>query len=296
MRRLALVLILASVLALALLAHGFRQAISEPIRREATVALPNLPAPLRIALLTDIHVTDPDVPPERVARLVARVNAARPDLVLIAGDFVGDHRLATRAYPPAAIAAPFAALRPPLGTFAVLGNHDHAHDAPAIRRALAAAGVRVLVNRAVRVGPLTIAGADDAFTGRDDVPALERSAKRLGAPAVLLTHSPDVVPKLSARFGLVLAGHTHCGQVSLPLVGPPLTFARTGRRYACGIVRDPGRTVITGAGLGTSMWPLRLGAPPDWWLVTLMPSAGQPPGAISGPAGPAAAVAARSAG
>lgn len=268
MRRLASLLLL---LAVALGGWAYRNALADPVRRDAKVSLPGVRTPLRVAFLTDIHVTGPDVPPARVARLVAAVNAARPDLVLIAGDFVGDHRLATRTYPPAAIAAPFRALAAPLGVFAVLGNHDHAHDAPAIARALEANGVRVLVNRAMRAGPVVIAGADDAFTGRDDVPALERAAAALGGPAILLSHSPDVVPNLSRRFALVLAGHTHCGQVSLPLVGPPVTFARTGRRYACGLMREGGRTVITGAGLGTSMLPLRLGAPPDWWLVTVGP-------------------------
>lgn len=272
MRRLVPALLLLTLAGVLLALWGYRNALADPVRREARVVLPGLRTPLRVAFLTDIHVTGPDVPPARVERLVAEVNAARPNLVLIAGDFVGDHRLATRAYPPAAIAAPFAALRPRLGTFAVLGNHDHAHDAPAIRRALEALGVRVLVNRAVRAGPVTVAGADDAFTGRDDVAALDRGAAALGGPAILLTHSPDVVPKLSRRFALVLAGHTHCGQVSLPLIGPPVTFTRTGKRYACGIDREAARTVITGAGLGTSMWPLRLGAPPDWWLVTLDPA------------------------
>jgi uncharacterized protein len=272
MRRLLSVLLLLALAGVLLALWGYRNALADPVRREARVALPGLRTPLRVVFLTDIHVTGPDVPPARVSRLVADVNAARPDLVLIAGDFVGDHRLATRAYPPSAIATPFAALRPRLGTVAVLGNHDHGHNAPAIRRALEAAGVRVLVNRAVRAGPVTIAGADDAFTGRDDMPALEKATAALGGPAILLSHSPDVVPKLSRGFPLVLAGHTHCGQVSLPLLGPPVTFTRTGKRYACGIDRDPARTVITGAGLGTSMLPIRLGAPPDWWLVTLGPA------------------------
>ncbi len=272
MRRLPTCLLLLILSGILLAGFAYRGALADPVRREGQVELAGLAAPLRIAFLTDLHVTGPDVPPARLARLVTAVNAARPDLVLIAGDFVGDHRLATHAYTPAEIAAPLRGLRARLGTIAVLGNHDHAHDAGAIRHALEKAGVRVLVNRAVRVGRLTIAGADDPFTGRDDLPALTRAAAALGGPAVLLSHSPDVAADLSPRFPLVLAGHTHCGQVSLPLIGPPVTFARTGRRYACGLVREAGRTVITGAGLGTSMWPVRLGAPPDWWPVTLEPA------------------------
>lgn len=279
MRRRFLLLLLAL---LALLAWGYHNAVAPPVRREASVALPGLARPLRVAFLTDLHVVGPDTPPSRLAALVAQVNAAHPDLVLIAGDFIGDHHFATHRYTPAEIVAPLQALRAPLGTVAVLGNHDHAHDPAAIRAALEAAGVRVLANQVAQAGPILVAGAADAFTHRDDVPALDRASRGSPLPVVVLSHSPDVVPALPERFRLVLAGHTHCGQVVLPLFGPPITFARTGRRYACGLVREGTRTVVTGAGVGTSLAPIRFGAAPDWWLVTL-----------TGRAGPAAAAAAR---
>ncbi|MCP3730369.1 hypothetical protein M9978_07995 [Sphingomonas sp. MG17] len=131
----------------------------------------------------------------------------------------------------------------------------------------------MLANEALRAGPVVIAGADDPYTRRADIAALVRSAARHDAPVVTLSHSPDIVPQLPPRFGLVLAGHTHCGQIALPLIGRVATMSDHGDRYACGVIREGGRTVIVGAGLGTSLLPLRYGAPPDFWVITIGPLA-----------------------
>lgn len=88
---------------------------------------------------------------------------------------------------------------------------------------------------------------------------------------MLFAHSPDVVPRLPPRFGLVLAGHTHCGQIVLPLIGAIASSSNYGERYRCGIVRELGRITLAAAGLGASVLPLRYGAVPDWWMVTLGP-------------------------
>ena len=88
---------------------------------------------------------------------------------------------------------------------------------------------------------------------------------------VLLSHSPDLFPALPDDIGLMLAGHTHCGQIRLPLIGAVSTMSDHGEHYACGLVREEGRTLIVSAGLGTSILPFRLGAPPDMWLVRLGP-------------------------
>ena len=90
-------------------------------------------------------------------------------------------------------------------------------------------------------------------------------------PRLVLSHSPDIVPLLPARIPLVLAGHTHCGQIRLPLVGRISTASRFGERYACGRIDEAGRTILVTAGLGTSIVPLRYGVPPDLWVVTLGP-------------------------
>ncbi len=268
-----------SLIALALTLLGYRNATADPVVRRGRVAMASWPAdtpPLRIALLSDVHVAGPDMPPARLRRIVDQVNAAAPDLVLIAGDLVSDKRVATWRYEVAAAVAPLRALNARLGVVAVLGNHDHWRDTAAFRRELPRIGVRVLANAAVRVGPIVVAGADDPYTGRADPAALVRSISAIAGPVVALSHSPDIAPRLPPRFGLVLAGHTHCGQIALPLAGPIATMSDYGRRYACGMIREGGRTTIVGAGLGTSLLPLRFGAPPDFWIVTLGPLARAP--------------------
>jgi hypothetical protein len=258
----------------ALLLHAYSVAVSDPAVRRATVALPGWPAgapPVRALLVSDIHVAGPDMPPSRLERLVERMNALSPDIVLIAGDLVSDKRTATRHYTLAEAVAPLGRLRAPLGIVAVLGNHDHWRSTAEARAALKANGVAVLANEAVARGPLAIGGLDDDFTGRSDLGATLEALGRAKGARLVLSHSPDPFPQLPAAVGLMLAGHTHCGQIALPLVGPLATMSRHGRRYACGLVAEGGKTLIVGAGLGTSVLPLRLGARPDMWLIEIGP-------------------------
>ena len=270
-RRLLLFLLLAG---LALLAWMYRTATLDPIVRRAELRLPGWPhqqPPVRAVLISDLHVAGPDMPPARLARIVAQIDGLRPDLVLIAGDFISDRRLATRIYSDDEAVAPLARLQPRLGTFAVLGNHDHWRDADAAREALESVGVRVLDNDAAQAGPLAIGGVDDAFTAHDDLPATLEALRRLRGPRLLLSHSPDLFPVLPPDVRLMLAGHTHCGQIRLPFVGATETQSEYGQRYACGLIAERGHVLIVTAGLGTSIVPLRLGARPDLWLITLGP-------------------------
>jgi predicted MPP superfamily phosphohydrolase len=222
--------------------------------------------PLRVVLISDIHVAGPDMPPSRVARIVRQINSLQPDLVLVAGDMISARWLTTRSYSFGEALAPLGGLDAP--RLAVLGNHDHRRGAQLARQALAAAHVGLLENRAVRFQGLTIVGLDDMYTGSPDPRVL---AKPLQKPVILLTHSPQVVRSLPPGERLVLAGHTHCGQVVIPYLGAPVSL-RKGRRYvACGIVHRAGRDFVVTAGLGTSILPIRFGAPPDLWLLTFRP-------------------------
>lgn len=274
-RRLIRSFLILALFGLALLGFAYWTATRDPVVRETEVALPGWPdgaGSVRAVLLTDLHVAGPDMPPERLARIVAQVNALRPDLVLIGGDFISDKRTATRFYPVDQAVAPLAGLQAPLGTIAVLGNHDHWRDAAAMRRALETAGITVLDNDAVARGPLAIGGLDDDFTGHADVPRTVAALRRLPGARLLLSHSPDPFPAMPDEVRLMLAGHTHCGQIRLPLIGAITTMSRYDERYACGRIDEAGRTLIVSAGLGTSVLPLRLGAVPDLWLVTLRPA------------------------
>jgi predicted MPP superfamily phosphohydrolase len=267
-------LLLIVLLAVAVAGYGYWGATRAPIVREATVGLPDWPAgapPLRVLLLSDVHVGAPDMTPERLAGIVDHANALAPDVVLIAGDFISDKDLSTRLYDYPEALAPLAGLRPRLATLAVLGNHDHWRNAEAARAGLAAIGVTVLDNAAAEVGPLAIGGLDDPFTGHADLAATVAAMRRLPGAKLVLSHSPDPFPDLPPDISLMLAGHTHCGQVSLPFIGPLKTQSSYGNRYACGRIDEAGKTLFVTAGLGTSGLPVRIGAPPDLWLLTLGP-------------------------
>ena len=254
---------------------GYWNSTQDPVVREARVAVRGWPKgqkPLRLLLMSDIHVQGPDMQPERLLRIVEQANALAPDIVLMAGDFIGDRELRTRSYSAEEMAAPLAALRAPLGRFAVLGNHDHWNNAPAVRAALERAGIKVLINQAVRVGPLALGGLDDDHTSRSDLGRTLVAMQMAGGVPILLSHSPDPFPALPEDVPLMLAGHTHCGQIRLPGIGPIATASRHGKRYACGRIDERGRTLIVSAGLGTSVLPFRIGAAPDMWLIELGPA------------------------
>lgn len=255
-----------------LLIHMLLLASADPVARHLRYAPPGWPIsarPIRLALLTDIHVSGPDMPPERLMRIVWQINAQKPDIILLGGDFLSARKLATRHYDAETALRPLASLRAPSGVIAVMGNHDHWSDAVAIHRALLRAGVTVLDNQAVRRGNLAIGGVDDDFTGHADIRAVVESMAKLGGVPILLSHSPDIFPVTPSSIGLVLAGHTHCGQISFPLIGPAFTASHYGRRFTCGIIREKARAMIVSAGVGTSLLPLRLGAAPDFWVIDI---------------------------
>lgn len=259
---------------LALIAKAACDTLSEPQFRRLRVSLPQLPAgsrPLRLVLMSDIHVAGPDMPPSRLAAIVRQVNAVKPDLVLIAGDFVSDKRTATKYYTTAESIAPLGALRPTLATIAVPGNHDHWRNAKDVRAELTRYGVVLLANEARRVGPVVIGGLDDDFTGHADLAATLRAVTLLGGAPVLLSHSPDPFPDVPHGAILMLAGHTHCGQLRYPWGGSPATMSRYGDRYACGVVRENGKLLVTTGGLGTSVLPFRFGTRPEMWIIELRP-------------------------
>jgi predicted MPP superfamily phosphohydrolase len=261
--------------ALGLLGWMYWSAIRDPIVRTARVEVRGLADPVRILLLSDIHVAGPDMPPDRVERIVRQANALRPDLILIAGDFISDKRSGTRSYPLAQAIAPLAGLKARLGVTAVLGNHDHWRNAAATRYFLRESGIRVLDNDAARVGPLSLGGVDDPFTGQEDVAQVLIRMRAYPGVKILLSHSPDIFPRVPSDVPLTLAGHTHCGQIRLPFVGAVSTMSKYGEQYACGRIDEKGRALIVSSGLGTSILPLRLGAAPDLWVIDLAPAPAQ---------------------
>ena len=227
---------------------------------------------LRIVHLSDTHVALPDMPPARLLRIVAQVNALRPDIVVLTGDYVSDKFVGSAVATAAAI-APLGRLRARYGVFAVPGNHDHWRSIPATRLAFARTHIVLLANESRRAGPVVIAGVDDSFTGHADVAVTLASVPRAPVPIILISHSPDVFTAVPASVAVTLAGHTHGGQIVVPFYGPLATASAFGRRFVRGLIVEGNRTMIVSAGLGTSILPLRFGAPPEIVEVTLLGSA-----------------------
>jgi uncharacterized protein len=253
-------------------AKAWSDTVGEAVIERTHVTMPGLPAgsaPLRLALISDIHVAGPDMPPERLERMVAQVNALHPDLVLIAGDLVSEKRTATHIYTPEEIVAPLGALKAPLGVIAVPGNHDHWFDMPGLAAELERHGIALLANEAMQAGPLVIGGLDDDYTGRADMRATLAGMAPLQGARMMLSHSPDPFPGLPNSVPLMLAGHTHCGQIAYPWGGAPAYLSDYGDRYGCGRIDENGKVLIVGAGLGTSLIPLRLFTQPTVWLIEL---------------------------
>jgi predicted MPP superfamily phosphohydrolase len=236
-----------------------------------TLHLPRWPTSvegLRVGVLSDIHAGAPHAGRKAIARAVERLNAEAPDAMLLLGDFTDAHPLWGGRVPPADIAAELAELRSPLGTFAVLGNHDWKSAGLAIRDALRDAGIEVLENRAVKAGDVYIAGLADLRHRRPDLPTALDGVPP-DAPLILLSHDPDVFPFVPHRVPLTLSGHLHGGQVAIPVLRLPAIPSRYGERYARGHVVEDGRHLYVTSGLGTSGLPLRLFRPPEIVILQL---------------------------
>lgn len=217
---------------------------------------------VRVAHLTDMHFGR--VTPERVQReAVAITNGQRPDLVVITGDFVCHSQMYLEQ-----LVSVLRAIRAPV--VGVLGNHDYWSGAAEVRLALARAGVEVLSNAhtvlTLKRQRLQVVGLDDAYTGHADREKAVRGLRR-DLPTLGLSHIAEQADGLwHAGVPLVLSGHTHAGQVTLARLHELAVGRIAGHRYIHGLygAREPRSAgpkgaVYVGAGIGSSVMPVRLG-------------------------------------
>ena len=236
-------------------------------------------APLRIGLISDTHVGVPHGSHKRVRAVVAKMNAQKPDVVVLLGDYVGGHRRAS-SYPVAfrrevgeGISA-FAGIDAPLGAAAVFGNHDWWYDGAIIERFFDAASIPLLENDARRIarpeGAFWIAGLADPVSDRtppDYTDAL--AAVPEDEDVIVIAHRPDTFGELPARAAVLLAGHSHCGQVNLPVFGRLYHAGEGSARWQCGAYDEGGRKLYVTGGIGVSILPVRFNQPPEIVIVTL---------------------------
>lgn len=236
--------------------------LTTPLHR---VPVPGLPRPVEILHLTDVHLRRDDA---SVERILDGMRACKPDLVCITGDVVA------REWRPEAVRRFLAGLpEAPLGRYAIMGNWEYwarAHP-DAWRVTLAEHGVRLLLEEWVDTGPLVLAGTDDMLAGAPE-PGRVLSALPAGRPTVVLTHSPALFPEIARpEVHLVLSGHSHAGQVRLPLLGSLWVPKGTGP-YVAGWYEARGSWLYVGRGVGWSIAPVRMWCPPELARVRLEPA------------------------
>jgi hypothetical protein len=225
--------------------------------------LPPALAGLKVGFITDVH-RGRWVPADDVLQAVRALMDARPDLIVLGGDYVtwGDREFVT----PSAEA--LAGLSAPHGVFAILGNHDDDHDMPA---ALTSRGVQVLKDARTRVEirheAIELVGIRFWTKRAADISTLMRGAR---GTIVLLAHDPRRLTEAAAlNVPLVLSGHTHGGQVVLPGIG---AIAAQKFPVVAGIARQGDTTIFVSRGLGTVYVPVRINCPPEVAILTLIPA------------------------
>ena len=236
---------------------------------------------LTMTVIADLHAGGPDMQIEHIRRIVDTANGLHSDIVLLLGDYIASYPFTIRKMPDQVWAAELARLQAPLGTWAVLGNHDWWHDIRGVRAAFADVKIPILENDAVLIGDkgrqFWLAGLGDQeafrlgphrFMGVDDLP-LTMSKIKTDDPVLLLAHEPDIFPRVPERVALQLSGHTHGGQIRVPFIWPAFVPSRYGARYAYGHIVENDRHLIVSGGLGTSVIPARFGVPPEILQITL---------------------------
>ena len=249
----------------------------EVVRRTFPIAnLPDAFVGMRIAQISDIHLEE-FTEPSYFRQVIEQVNALNPDLVLMTGDLIsrgpGPRGVALRA---AGLGAEVLSELKAPQRLAILGNHDVGVNADWVVRELEAHGTPVLVDSFLplerKMERLFICGSDDAGTRTPDpflsIPADPR------APVIFLVHEPDYIDIFQnhPRFPLVdvmLSGHSHGGQIRLPLIGP-LVLPPMGKRYPEGLFRFDKLQLYVNRGIGTVGIPFRLNCPSEITDITLI--------------------------
>lgn len=244
---------------------------------------------LRIVAIADLHAGAPHISQSRVAKIVNLANSLEGDVHLLLGDYRATHRFVTEPVWYEDSARLLAGLASPLGTHAILGNHDWWDDDEAqarragpirARLALEAEKIPVYENDGLRLtkdgqsfwllglgDSIAFVNGHRGFTGVDDL-GKTLSLISDDAPVVLMIHEPDSFVDVPERISVTLAGHTHGGQVRL-FGWSPVVPSNFGNRFAYGHIVEGGRHLFVSGGLGCSTLPIRFGVPPEIMVVDL---------------------------
>jgi uncharacterized protein len=262
---------LVTVLVFAFLVWGFVWEPSRLVERDYSLALPHWSPQcdgLRVDVVSDIHTGSPRNGVDKLDRVARTLSASDSDVVVMAGDYVILKVFLGNYVTPEVVAAHLKPLTARKRVYAVLGNHDWWKNGNRVRRALESAGITVLENQATELSlgtcRLWLVGVGDLWEGHPDV---RRAFAAIDddAPVLAITHNPDIFPEMPARASLVIAGHTHGGQVNLLPGRPSVRFGH----YIAGPITDGGRQLFVTPGIGTSILPFRFRVPPEISRLTL---------------------------
>jgi predicted MPP superfamily phosphohydrolase len=236
---------------------------------------PQWSRPLRLAFLSDLHTGSHTNDVERLHLIIDEVQAYAPDLALFGGDYINLQPIGGGRVPPYTIGAALGRLRTPLGLYAILGNHDFSYSERLVANALSDHGVIVLHNerRSAQFENklVHIAGIPDAQV---DMPAARSLlGNLLPEPTIIVAHDPVWFGSLPAGPYLMLAGHTHGGQIRFPGLGVIRNGSKAPLRWSYGLVSQKDQFLYVTSGIGTSWLPIRWRVPPEFVVMDL---AGKP--------------------
>ena len=248
----------------------------EIVRSEVPIrGLPKEIEGFKIGVMSDFHAGAFDNK-ENIFQSIAIINAEKPDLIALLGDYIdadfshSRENVARRAY----IFEALKRLKAPLGLYAVLGNHDHYIAAEYFQNKLAEISAVILDNESVTLdNGIAVAGVDDLLRSHaDPLKATQGLSKE--CTTILLSHNPDVNFQLTGkeRVSLVISGHTHGGQVRVPMINWAPWVPCSGKKYKgpTGLIREStGHWTFITKGIGTSVLPIRLACPPDIGILSL---------------------------
>lgn len=245
---------------------------------------------LKIVAISDIHGGSRGVTAEKIRLVVEKANEQNADLIVLLGDYVSQarenkpYRERSLKMPIAEIADNLKGLQAKLGVYAVLGNHDGFHGDEKISAELERVGIDVLENEIKSIEKngqkFRLLGLKDHLkinnwsTFDSEVRDVVAKNEQTG-DIIVLEHSPDVLEILLSKntlgkdFKLMLVGHTHGGQIWLPVLGTPVVPSSYGQKYSYGHVREKDTDIFVTSGIGTSILPVRFMMPPEIAVLTI---------------------------